>query len=128
MVHLVGVSSSALEDWTDNKSERYWEPNNHLRENADTRGLIHRIAFKPNGDLGPIWLSANEGIWKKWREEGAMTLFIYAQGVAVEVLTGESQVLKQLAIDSDSYVRRQSVRISIMPSQITVNPPPRPQD
>lgn len=128
-VHLVGVSETALEEWTDNKSQLYWEADNHLRENANGQGLIHRInAFRPNGQLGPISVSAGEAIWKKWRAAGAMTLFIYAQGVAVEGLTGKSQVLKQLPIDSCSYVRGQRVMIAIMPSQITVNPPPKPQD
>ncbi len=129
VVHLVGVSTTALEEWTDNTPQKYWEPNNHLRDNADRAGLIHKInTFTPDGELGPVWLRADDDIWNKWRATGAMTLLIYAQGVLVESLTGDNQVLKQLPIDSDSYVRRQSVRISIEPSQIAVNTPPKPQD
>ncbi|MEE9129642.1 MAG: hypothetical protein V3T84_06450 [Phycisphaerales bacterium] len=128
-VHLVGVKEGERDKWTQDPPGKYWEPNYHLRVNADDLGLIRRIAeFTPNGQLGPIWVSANDPIWETWEKSGAMHLFIYAQGVAVEGLTGDSQVLKQLPIDSCSYVRRQRVMISIMPSQITVNPPPRAPD
>lgn len=126
-VHLVGVSSIALEDWNDNKAEQYWEPNNNLRVNADDDELIHKVAFKPNGRLGPISVYANEAIWKKWRASGAMTLFIYAQGLAADDLTGENQVVKRLPIDSVSYICERRVIISIKPGQIKVNPSPRPQ-
>lgn len=128
VVHLVGVSTTALEDWAGNPPGDYWEADNYLRVNSDGDGLIHKIVFEPDGSLGPIWLRANNDIWKRWLTSGAMTLFIYAQGVAVEVLTGENQVLKQLPIDSCSYVRRQSVSISIKPSQIAVNTPPKQPD
>lgn len=128
-VHLVGVNEAELADWTENTRQKYWESDNYLRDNADDRELIRRITeFRPNGQLGPILILASDPIWTKWQEWGAMYLFIYAQGVEVEgERTGPSQVLKRLPIDSCSYPRGQRVTISIMPSQITVNPPPQPQ-
>ena len=128
-VHLVGVNEATWEDWNKNPPKEYWKSNNHLRVNAAARGLIHTItAFEPNGPLGPIWVPLDHDIWERWKNSGAMELFIYAQPVAVDGLTGDSQVLKRLPIDSGSYNKGAHVTISIMPSQITVNPPPLPQN
>ena len=128
-VHLVGVNDAVLDDWTENKPPEYWQPGNDLRVNADDLGLIYTITeFTPNGQLGPFWVPANDPIWTTWKEWGVLNLFIYAQGVAVEGPTAKSQVLKQLRIDCDSYRRGERVTIYIMPSQITVNPPPRAPD
>ena len=129
-VHLVGLNEMDLEEWHDNEAGAYWQTSNDLRKNAQDRGLIRRItAFRPNGDLGPTWVRANDPIWATWKMNQAMHVFIYAQGVAVDgAQAGPSQVLKQFPIDSHSYGNGDRVTIEIMPSQITVRPPPKLKD
>ncbi|MFH0879675.1 MAG: hypothetical protein V2A34_08180 [Lentisphaerota bacterium] len=72
-VDIIGVSAEEEHLWETYSMTAYWSPGDRLRSDA------HKIVMR-FGDGLPIsqTLGANNSIWRAWRRNGAVTLFILA--------------------------------------------------
>lgn len=124
MVDLVGLNDTQVAAWESKSMTSYWTTADPLR--AEAKDYRKEMPFGP-GQTAPQTLSKSDAIWNKWKERGAMHLFVLADlpGAKADAPGTADGRRVILPLDKRRW-KTDTIKIVVQNSQLNCTTPPEP--